>query len=147
MSKAFTKEDDALPERSGRRRTTSGLPPGALNYMTSAGARRLRTELATLSQQDSESAADLAAILASATIVEPPAVPPEGAVFGARVTLEDASGGARSFRIVGVDEAPLEADAVTWTSPVGRALLGAEPGQRVKLPDESRSCKVLRVDY
>jgi len=147
VSKAFTKEDDALPERSARRRTNSGLPPGALNYMTSAGARRLRAELAELSDQDHDRAAGLTAILASATIVEPPAEPPDGAVFGARVTLEDATSGTRTYRIVGVDEAQLEPDAVIWTSPIGRALLGTELGQRVKLPDESRSGKVLRVEY
>lgn len=45
-SKAFKKEDDALPERFIRMRSTSGLPPDAVNYMTADGARRVRTEFA-----------------------------------------------------------------------------------------------------
>ncbi len=48
MSRAFIKEDVDLPERSGRKRSASGLPPGATNYMTARGAKRLRDELKKL---------------------------------------------------------------------------------------------------
>ncbi len=48
MSRAFVKEDVDLPERSGRKRSTSGLPPGATNYITARGAKRLRDELQKL---------------------------------------------------------------------------------------------------
>jgi hypothetical protein len=34
MSRAFIKEDVDPPERSGRKRSASGLPPGATNYIT-----------------------------------------------------------------------------------------------------------------
>jgi hypothetical protein len=34
VSRAFIKEDVDLPERSGRKRSASGLPPGATNYIT-----------------------------------------------------------------------------------------------------------------
>ena len=44
MSRAFVKEDVDLPERSGRKRSASGLPPGATNYITARGAKRLRDE-------------------------------------------------------------------------------------------------------
>jgi hypothetical protein len=47
MSRAFVKEDVDLPERSGRKRSASGLPPGATNYITARGAKRLRDELQT----------------------------------------------------------------------------------------------------
>lgn len=146
MSKAFTKEDDDLPERSARRRSASGLPPGALNYLTAEGARRWRAELANAG---AERAPELARVLASATIVEPPTVPPEGAVFGAKVTLRNASGIEESYRIVGVDEVDFEPHWVSWVSPIGKALLGVEPGQRVKLEvdGETRAWTVVRVDY
>ena len=149
MSKAFTKEDDALPERSGRKRSASGLPPGALNYMTADGARRLRAELAGLPDARCERAAELARILGSATIVEPPAELPEGAVFGAKVTVRDAGGRLECYRVVGVDEVGFEPGWVGWTSPMGRALLGAEPGQRVMLETdgENRTCTVVQVAY
>ena len=45
MSRAFVKEDVDLPERSGRKRSASGLPPGATNYITARGAKHLRDEL------------------------------------------------------------------------------------------------------
>ena len=48
MSGAFVKEDADLPERSGRKRSASGLRPGATNYITARGAKRLRDELQKL---------------------------------------------------------------------------------------------------
>jgi hypothetical protein len=48
MSRAFVKEDVDLPERSGRKRSASGLPPVATNYITARGAKRLREELQKL---------------------------------------------------------------------------------------------------
>ena len=42
------KEDVDLPERSGRKRSASGLPPGAINYISARGAKRLRDELEKL---------------------------------------------------------------------------------------------------
>lgn len=149
MSKAFTKEDDDPPERSTRTRSSSGLPPGAVNYMTADGAWRLRNELAGLPETDSGRASDIGRILATATIVEPPAEPPTGAVFGAKVEVRDASGVLQCFRVVGVDEVNLEPHWVSWTSPIGRSLLGAEPGQRVTLQvrGESQKFTIVRIDY
>ena len=48
MSRAFAKEDVDLPERSGRKRAASGLPPGATNYIAARGAKHLRDELTKL---------------------------------------------------------------------------------------------------
>jgi len=45
VSRAFIKEDVDPPERSGRKRSALGLPPGATNYITARGAKRLRDEL------------------------------------------------------------------------------------------------------
>ncbi len=149
MSKAFTKEDDTPPERSVRKRASTGLPPGAPNYMTADGARRFRTELASLKDAESERANHLRMLLASASIVEPPSTPPEGAVFGAKVTVRAPDGHEQIHRIVGVDEVYLEPDFVSWTSPNGRALLGAEHGQRVMLETNgaSRKFTIVRIDY
>ena len=48
MSRALVKEDIDLPERSGRKWLASGLPPGATNYITARGAKRLRDEVQKL---------------------------------------------------------------------------------------------------
>lgn len=146
MSRAFVKEDIDPPERSRRARAASGLPPGATNYITAAGAARLRYQLARLRRDDAaaDHINDLQALLASITIVEPPEEA-EGIVFGARVTIRGATG-ERTFRIVGVDELTFYPDAVSWISPEGKALLAAELGGRVSLENDERA-EVIAVDY
>ncbi len=146
MSKAFTKEDDAPLERSTRTRTTPGLPPGAPNYMTTNGAKRLRAEL---TNADGERAAEIARILASVTIVERPIETPEAVVIGAKVELRDADGNTASYRIVGVDEQHFEPGWVSWTSPIGRSLLGTEVGERVLLEVDGnpRKFTIVRIDF
>ncbi|HZR78326.1 MAG TPA: hypothetical protein VFA58_03915, partial [Chthoniobacterales bacterium] len=74
MSRAFVKEDVDPPERSGRKRSASGLPPGAANYITARGARRLRDEIEQLrsTKADNERLAQLKEILDSAQIVDHP---------------------------------------------------------------------------
>ena len=68
MSRAFIKEDVDPPERSGRKRSASGLPPGATNYITARGIKRLRDELKQLraANSSSERIVELEQILASA---------------------------------------------------------------------------------
>ena len=148
MSKAFTKEEEEIPERAVRRRPKSGLPPGAVNYLTADGAARLRAELGRLAE-GSEHAAELAGILASATVVNPPAEPPEGAVFGAWMELLAATGGVHRHRITGADETGHDPEAVNWVSPFGRKLLGSKVGDAVSLEAEGarRSFTVVRIWY
>ncbi len=148
MSRAFVKEDIDIPERIRRRRTASGLPPDALNYMTSAGAKRLRHEVAELKKAgaDESEFSDLETMLDSATVVKP-AHRPEFVVFGACVTLRSAAGEMKSCRIVGVDEVHLEAENVSWISAAGKALLGARVGQRVSLePPKPAQWTVVRIE-
>src|SRR3954449_8722767 len=128
MSRAFIKEDVDPPERSGRTRTASGLPPGATNYITARGARRLRQELEQLRRANVPGAAELEKILASVTIVEPPDEPSESVAFGASVALEDQAGETQTYRVVGVDELDFTPDSVSWISPIGKTLLAAELG-------------------
>ncbi len=51
--------------------------------------------------------------------------------FGATVTVEDEEGEAKTFAIVGSDEIDSAGGAISWQSPVGRALLGKELGDAV----------------
>ncbi len=136
MSKAFTREDTDPPERSGRVRSASGLPPGAANYITARGAKRLRDELerSRRSATDADRTRELEAILASLTVVDPPDEPSNSVAFGAAVTVEHADGTTEIYRIVGVDELEFEPGSISWISPIGKALLAAELGDRVTLP-------------
>ena len=90
MSRAFIKEDVDLPERSGRKRSASGLPPGAINYITARGAKRLRDELQKLRAANTanERVTELEQILASVHVVDPPGAPSNSVTFGATATVK-----------------------------------------------------------
>jgi transcription elongation factor GreB len=147
MSRAFIKEDVDLPERSGRKRSASGLPPGATNYVTARGAKRLRDELQKLraANAGSEHVAELEQILASVRVVHPPDSASNSVSFGATVTVKDEKSLTETYTVVGVDELDLEPDAVSWISPVGKALLVADMGDRIKLED-GRTVKIVKIE-
>jgi len=148
MSRAFVKEDVDPPERSGRKRSASGLPPGAANYITARGAERLRGELNKLraTSANGEDVVELEKILESVQVIEPPAARSNTVAFGATVTVEHKGSGTETFTIVGVDELSFEPDAVSWISPLGKALLAADMGNWVKLED-GRSAKIVNIEY
>jgi transcription elongation factor GreB len=146
VSRAFIKEDVDLPERSGRKRSASGLPPGATNYITARGAKRLRDELQKLraANAGSERLVELERILASVHVVDPPDAP-SSVTFGATVTVKDKKGATERFTIVGVDELDFESDAVSWISPLGKTLLAADMGDWITLED-GRRAKIVKIE-
>jgi transcription elongation GreA/GreB family factor len=147
MSRAFIKEDVDLPERSGRKRSASGLPPGATNYITARGAKRLRNELQKLrvANATSERVVELEQILASIQVVNAPDAPSNSVTFGATVTVKDKKGATETLTIVGVDELNFERDAVSWISPLGKALLAADMGDWITL-DDGRTAKIVKIE-
>ena len=147
MSRAFIKEDVDPPERSGRKRSASGLPPGATNYITARGAKRLRDELQKLraTNAGSEGIGELERILASVHVVDPPDPASNSVSFGATVTVKDKKGLAETYTVVGVDELDLEPDAVSWISTIGKALLAADMGDSIGLAD-GRTAKIVKIE-
>jgi len=147
MSRAFVKEDVDLPERSGRKRSASGLPPGATNYITARGAKHLRDELEKLraANTDSKRVAELEQILASVHVVDPPDAASNSVAFGATVTVKDKKSGTESYTVVGVDELDLDPDAVSWISPIGKALLAVDMGDWLTLED-GRTAKIVKIE-
>jgi len=138
MSRAFVKEDVDVAERSARQRVASGLPPGALNYITLEGHAALQVRLEKLrSVGNANEIAHLEDVLRSVAVVSPKP-DPTAVVFGVIVTLQLKDGTQETFRIAGVDELDLDPRNVSWVSTRGRALLGAEPGQRVYFPGEEK---------
>ena len=148
MSRAFVKEDVDPPERSGRKRSSSGLPPGAINYITARGAKRLRDELneLRLTNISNERIAELEQVLASVHVVGAPDMPSNSVAFGATVAVKDKAGASETFTIVGVDELDFERHAVSWISPLGKALLAADMGDWIKL-EEGRSAKIVKIEF
>ncbi len=69
--------------------------------------------------------------------------------FGATVRYADDAGTEREVSIVGADEVDLERRHISWLSPLGRALMKAEEGDRVVLeaPGGETHLTVLEVSY
>ena len=88
--------------------------------------------------------------LESAEVVDPAKQPdPERIYFGATVTYEDQHGDEKTVRIVGIDEARIEENKISWISPVARALMKASEGEVVNLrtPDGDVEIEVIEIRY
>jgi transcription elongation GreA/GreB family factor len=147
MSRAFIREDVDPPERSGRKRAASGLPPGAVNYITARGAARLQGELTRLRAvgDNAERIAKLEQTLDSIEIIDRPDRPSQSVSFGTTVTVSGADGKTETYTVVGVDELDFAPNAVSWISPIGKVLLGSELGDRIMLED-GRSAKIVKIE-
>jgi transcription elongation factor GreB len=166
MSKAFTREDDTPDDPPLRRR--SPLPPGVRNLITPAGADRLARELKDLVEMDrprlladrqtsdsqfelkriDQRIALLTEILETAVIVPRPPAHEHQVRFGAEVTVRNAAD-IVTYRIVGVDEADLDQDLISWRSPLAAALLNKRVGEQIKLrlPVGEQQLEILRIAY
>ncbi len=156
MSRAFTKEDGwqepVVPPR-------AELPPGVPNYVTPRGLSLLHAEHAALEAARARLDADipdedarrarrnvltrqleaLAGRIASAEVVDPTRQARDRARFGARVTMRSLDGdglAARTFQVVGVDEADPDAGRISFLAPLARAVLGATVGERIEFRGE-----------
>jgi transcription elongation factor GreB len=169
VSKAFTREENQGPDLPEPLPTSSVLPPGAKNYITRAGADRLREELERLAQRDRprlaaerndpEAKRQLARIdqrifqieqsLETAEVVSDRRGPAETVTFGATVRLREEDGQEVIYRIVGVDEVDVEQGWISWFSPIARALMNAKSGQHVsfKSPAGEQDLEILAVHY
>jgi len=71
--------------------------------------------------------------------------PSNSVTFGATMTVKDKEGATETYTVVGVDELDLEPDAVSWISPIGKALLAADMGDWITLED-ARAAKIVKID-
>lgn len=69
--------------------------------------------------------------------------------FGATVTYKDPNNKKITVQIVGIDEANINENKISWISPVAKALLKAEAGDTVtlKTPEGKQSLEILAVKY
>jgi transcription elongation GreA/GreB family factor len=137
MSKAFTREDDDAPAAPVRRR---GVEVPVPNFVTARGLAALRAEAERPASE--ERARELTEHLLTAETVEP--ADRETVAFGARVTVEGADG-RRTYQIVGAIEAAPREGAISWQSPIARALLEARVGDTVVLP--RGEVEVVAIEY
>jgi transcription elongation factor GreB len=164
VSKAFTREsDDSNPEEIQPFRPQ--LPAGTRNYITREGADRLKQRVKDLLERkqalatiSNEAGADqrkielairrLQQILDSVVVAEVP-VDQERVAFGATVMVQHGNGEEAAYHIVGVDEADPEHGAISWISPLARALLSRRAGDKVPFqsPAGDEKLTIMTVRY
>ena len=78
----------------------------------------------------------LESVLATAEIIDITKVPAKDRViFGCWVTIENtATGEERQWRVVGEDQADVEARLISYRSPIASALIGKSEGDEVTVP-------------
>ena len=87
--------------------------------------------------------------LANAQVVDPKLVDAEGrCVFGATVDIET-DGETATWQIVGEDEADIKARRISYSSPIGKALIGKESGEivEVQTPGGLKRYEIIDVRY
>ncbi len=88
--------------------------------------------------------------IARAQVINPAEIDSDKIVFGARVTLFDIDTEVEvTYQIVGEDEADIKQGKISITSPVGRALIGHEVDDevRIKVPSGVRVYEITNIVY
>lgn len=88
--------------------------------------------------------------IARAQVINPAEIDSEKIVFGAKVSLFDIDTEAEvTYQIVGEDEADIKDGKISITSPVGRALIGHEVDDevRINVPSGVRVYEITDIEY
>lgn len=162
MSRAFVNEDNAAAQADQPvERQISAQP----NYVTPAGREQLQAKIAELQQfyseqtdkgekADKQRQADLERDLRyfnqrlQSALVVPPATSLQKVQIGSRVTFADEDNNPHTVQLVGEDQADAAAGLINWGSPLGRALLGAHPGDEVlwQRPAGDQTIEIIRIE-
>ncbi|MGC7837848.1 GreA/GreB family elongation factor [Pseudomonas wayambapalatensis] len=161
MSRAFVNEDQAAAQASQPvERRVSDQP----NYVTASGLAQLQQRVAALialhsdlqaqgEHADKQRLADTERDLRyfrtrvqSAQVV-PPAISQDKVQIGSRVRFVDEQDEEHKVQLVGEDQADAARGLINWGSPLGRALLGARPGDEVvwRRPAGDLSIEVVEI--
>lgn len=77
---------------------------------------------------------DLSYKLNSADVIDPEKLPKDRAVFGSRVLLENTDTGEEvEYMLVGPEESDINEGLISIASPLGKAIVGREPGDEITL--------------
>lgn len=166
MSRGFVKEGDQeevplVPPR-------AHLPVGVVNYVTPNGLKELQQEQELFVQERKELIAQsgtnnrvqinyisarlglLEERINSARVVDLSSQPQNEIRFGATITiLEEKEDGRSKYQIVGVDEADVSQNKVSFLSPFAKVLINKKAGDVITLntPKGKRVMKIEAVEY
>lgn len=161
VSRAFVNEDQAAQAEQPVERQISAQP----NYVTPQGLAELQARVALLHSQhgeqndlgddaDKQRMAELERDLRyftqrlhSAQVVTT-ANSTDKVQIGSRVTFADEQDRQQSVQLVGEDQADAAKGLINWASPLGRALLGAQPGDEVlwQRPAGNQLIEIIRIE-
>ncbi|MCP3177894.1 MAG: transcription elongation factor GreA [Desulfuromonadales bacterium] len=88
--------------------------------------------------------------IARAQVINPAELDTDKVVFGAKVTLFDVDSGVETtYQIVGEDEADIKFGKISITSPVGKALIGHQLDEevRIKVPSGLKVYEIIDIKY
>lgn len=95
--------------------------------------------------------ADLENRLSRADVIDINTIAPSNVViFGTRVEVEDVdTGDVSAYRLVGTEEVDVKAGLLSYSSPIGRALIGKKVGQEItfETPRGTRTVVINAVHY
>lgn len=166
MSRGFVKEDDQeeiplVPPR-------ADLPEGVTNYVTQVGMDALLAErenlndklanLTSINDKELRIATNhinailqlLAARIASAKIIDFKNQKKDEIRFGATITFNNsATKTKQTFQLVGVDEADISSGKLAFITPVAKALIGKQVGDKAVLDLGTRKVvfDILKIEY
>lgn len=92
---------------------------------------------------------DLEDKLARAQVIDPTQLSGDRVVFGATVHLLDEDDKPIKYQIVGQSEADAKAGRISFSSPLGRALIGRRIGEEVEVvtPSGDRYYEIARLEF
>ncbi|MCP3926841.1 MAG: transcription elongation factor GreA [Desulfobacterales bacterium] len=91
---------------------------------------------------------DLSFKLANADIIDPDNLPKDRVVFGCRILLENVDTEEEvKYQLVGQEESDIDEGKISVSSPLGKALIGKEPGQEVTInaPGGKRTYELIDI--
>src|SRR3954463_6339517 len=93
--------------------------------------------------------ADLEDRLSRALVIDPTTLSGNKVVFGATVTMLDEDEKKVKYQLVGQAEADANNGRISFNSPLGRALIGRQPGDEIEVstPSGDRYYEVKKVEF
>jgi transcription elongation factor GreA len=93
---------------------------------------------------------ELESRLSLADVIDITTVKPSDTVmFGTTVEVEDDDGNAMTYQVVGAEDMDVKAGKISYSSPIGRALIGRKVGDEVRFdtPKGQRNVVINAVHY
>lgn len=87
--------------------------------------------------------------LSRAEVIDPKDLSGDRVVFASTVTIADEDDAESTYKIVGVDEADVASGKISFSSPIGRALIGRNIGDEVevKTPRGETYYEIVKIEF